>query len=84
MTEGGEDDDKGMASDIEGVQNLGGRETLSPIRDEICVCVAVMVDDGLCDIDDGLCGIDGSSGSCGVCDSGESVERIVYRSGGGD
>ena len=65
MTEGGEDDDKGMASDIEGVQNLGGRETLSPIRDGICVCVAVMVDDGLCGIDDGLCGIDGSSGGEG-------------------
>ena len=40
------------------------------------VCVALMVAVG------GR-GVGGSSGSCGVCDSGESVERIVYRSGGG-
>ena len=37
------DDDKDMVSDVEGVQSLGGRETLSSMRDRICVCVAVMV-----------------------------------------
>ena len=35
MREGGEDDDKGMVSVIEGVQSLGGREMLSPMRDGI-------------------------------------------------
>ena len=43
MREGGEDDDKGMVSDVEGVLSLGGRETLSSMRVEICVCVAVVV-----------------------------------------
>ena len=43
MREGGEDDDKGMVSDVEGVQSLGGRETLSSMRDGICVCVAAVV-----------------------------------------
>ena len=42
MREGGEDDDKGMISDVEGVQSLGRRETLSSMRDGICVCVAVV------------------------------------------
>ena len=43
MRGGGEDDDKGMVSDVEGVQSLGGREMLSSMRDGICVCVAVVV-----------------------------------------
>ena len=43
MREGRENDDKGMVSDNEGVQSLGGREMLSSIRDGICVCVAVVV-----------------------------------------
>ena len=43
MSEGGEDDDKGMVSDIEGVQSLGGREMLRSMRDKICVCVVVVV-----------------------------------------
>ena len=43
MRGGGEDDDKGMVSDVEGVRSLGGRETLSSMRDGICVCVAVVV-----------------------------------------
>ena len=43
MREGGEDDGKGMVSDVEGVQSLGGRETLSSMRDRICVCVCVAV-----------------------------------------
>ena len=43
MREGGKDDDKGMISGIEGVRSLGGREMSSSIRDEICVCVAVVV-----------------------------------------
>ena len=43
MSEGGEDDDKGMVSDIEGVQSLGGREMSRSMRDGICVCVVVLV-----------------------------------------
>ena len=43
MREGGEDDDKGMVSDTEGVRSLGGREMSSPMRDGICVCVAAVV-----------------------------------------
>ena len=43
MSEGGEDDDKGMVSDIEGVRSLGGREMSRSIRDGICVCVVVVV-----------------------------------------
>ena len=35
MREGGEDDDKGMVSVIEGVRSLGGREMSSPMRDGI-------------------------------------------------
>ena len=35
MREGGEDDDKGMFSVIEGVRSLGGREMSSPMRDGI-------------------------------------------------
>ena len=35
MREGGEDDDKGMVSVIEGVWSLGGREMSSPMRGEI-------------------------------------------------
>ena len=38
-----EDDDKGMVSDVESVRSLGGRETLSSMRDGVCVCVAVVV-----------------------------------------
>ena len=43
MRDGGEDDDKGMVSDTEGVRSLGGRETSSPMRGGICVCVAAVV-----------------------------------------
>ena len=43
MREGGEDGDKGMVSDVEGVLSLGWRETLSSMRVEICVCVVVVV-----------------------------------------
>ena len=43
MSVGGEDDDKGMASDIEGVRSLGGREMTRSMRDGICVCVVVVV-----------------------------------------
>ena len=43
MREGGENDAKGMVSDVEGVRSLGGRETLSSMRDGICVCVAVVM-----------------------------------------
>ena len=43
MREGGEDDGKGMVSDVEGVQSLGGREMLSSMRDGICVALMVAV-----------------------------------------
>ena len=43
IREGGEDDNKGMVSDVEGVRSLGGREMLSSMRNEICVFVAVVV-----------------------------------------
>ena len=42
MRECGEDDAKGMVSDIEGVWSLGGRVMLRSIRDGICVCVVVV------------------------------------------
>ena len=35
MREGGEDDDEGMVSVIEGVRSLRGREMSSPMRDGI-------------------------------------------------
>ena len=41
MREGGVDDEKDMLSDAEGVWSLGGRETLSSMRDGICVRLAV-------------------------------------------
>ena len=34
--EGGEDDDKGMVNDVEGVRSLGGTETLRSMKDGIC------------------------------------------------
>ena len=43
MREGGEDDEKGMVSDIEDVWSLGGREMSSFMKDGICVCMAVVV-----------------------------------------
>ena len=43
MSEGGEDDDKGMVSDTEGVWTLGGREISRSIRDRTCVCMAAVV-----------------------------------------
>ena len=43
MRECGEDDAKGMVSDIGGVRSLGGREMSRSIRDGICVCVVVVV-----------------------------------------
>ena len=39
----GEDDNKGMVSDIEGMWSLGGGEMSRSIRDGICVFVAVVV-----------------------------------------
>ena len=43
MREGGEDDDKGMVSGVEGVWSLGRREMLSSMRDGICVCVVALM-----------------------------------------
>ena len=43
MGEGGEDDEKGMVSDVEGVWSLGGTEISSSMRDGVCACVAVVV-----------------------------------------
>ena len=43
MGESGEDDEKGMVSDVEGVWSLGGTEISSSMRDGVCACVAVVV-----------------------------------------
>ena len=43
MRVGGEDDDKSMVSDVEGVRSLSGRGTLISMRDAICICAAVVV-----------------------------------------
>ena len=43
MREGGENDSKGMVSNVEGVQSIGGTELLSSMRDGICAFVAVVV-----------------------------------------
>ena len=43
MREGGENDEKRMVSNIEGVQSLAGREMSSSMSDGICVCVTVAV-----------------------------------------
>ena len=43
MRESGDDDKKDMVSDAEGMWSLGGREMLSSMRDEIYVCVVVVV-----------------------------------------
>ena len=43
MGESGEDDEKGMVSDAEGVWSLGGTEISSSMRDGVCACVAVVV-----------------------------------------
>ena len=43
LREGGENDSKGMVSNVEGVQSLGGTEMLSSMRDGICTFVAVVV-----------------------------------------
>ena len=43
MKKDGEDDDKGMVRDVDGVRSLGGREMLSSMRDGICIFVAVVV-----------------------------------------
>ena len=39
MSEDEVDDDKDIVNDVEGVQNLGGREMLSCMREGISVCV---------------------------------------------
>ena len=39
MSEDEMDDDKDIVNDVEGVQNLGGRDMLSCMRDGISVCV---------------------------------------------
>ena len=43
MREGGEDDNKGMVSDVEDMGSLGGTEMLSSMRDGICLCVCMVV-----------------------------------------
>ena len=43
MRQCGEDDAKGMVSDIENVWSVGGREMSRSIREGICVCVVVVV-----------------------------------------
>ena len=43
MREGGENDSKGMVSNVEGMQSLAGTEMLSSMRNGICAFVAVVV-----------------------------------------
>ena len=43
IVEGEMDDDRGMVKEVEGTQNLGGREMLSCMRKKISVCVVVVV-----------------------------------------
>ena len=79
MRECGEDDAKGMVSDIEGVWSLGGRVMSRSIRDGICVCVVVVALVVLMAAMGGS-GVGGSGGNSGV---GEHDESGVYRSSGG-
>ena len=80
----GEDDDKGIVSDIEGVLSLGGRDICKSMRYGICVfvAVAVFVGGSGCgvDISDEGGAVDGSAGNSGVGDGGE---RLMYRCVGG-
>ena len=43
MREGGVDDGKGMASDVEGMRSLGGREMFGSMGGGISVCVVVVL-----------------------------------------
>ena len=43
IVEGEMDDDRGMVKEVEGTQNLGGREMLSCMRKKISICVVVVV-----------------------------------------
>ena len=86
MREGGEDDDKGMVSHIDGVWSLGEREMLRSTRD-LCFCgtggccgSVVVGSGGGLDGSDGGGGVDGSGGNSAVGHGGESV---FYRCGGG-
>ena len=89
MRECGENDAKGMVSDIKGVLSLGRREIHKGW--DLCLCggsgghpgdgvggggSSVDCSEG----DDGGGGVDGSSGNSGVADGGESG---ACRSGGG-
>ena len=71
MREGGEDYDKGMVSDVEGVQSVVEGDVEFHEGWDVCLCGG------------GGGGVDGSSGSSGVGDSSESIKSIVYWSGRG-
>ena len=87
MREGGEDDDKGMVSDIES----GPERDIKILKGwDLCLCGSGRGDgidgsnggggvDGSVDGSGGNGGVDGSGGNGGVGDGGES---IVYSSGG--
>ena len=68
-----------MVSDVEGVRSLGGRDIEIHERWDLCLRGG----GGGSDVDSsgGGGGVGGSGGSTAVGDSGESIERIVYRSG---
>ena len=61
------DDDKGMVNDVQGVQNLGGRDVKLDEGRDFCLC-------------DGV-GVDGSGGSVRVDDGGGS--GLFWSGGGG-
>ena len=79
MREGGEDDDKGMVSDVERCAEPGWKRDVEFYEGwDLCLCGGAGGGSGV-----GGSSIGGSGGSCGIGDSGESAERIVYRRGGG-
>ena len=85
LREGGEDDEKGIVSDVEGVRSLGGTGNAG-FHEGWYLCLCGGGGGCGCGCIDGSSeggGVDGNGGSSGVGDSGESNESIVYRSGGG-
>ena len=83
MRECGEDDAKGMVSNIEGVRSLGGRKMLRSIRDGICVCVVVVVVMMVVAMGNGVGGgggvdcSDGGDGGGGVDSSGGNSALVM-------
>ena len=81
MRECGEDDAKGMVSDIEGCVESGWESDVKVHKGwDLCLCGGGGFGGGGVDGSDGGSGVDGSGGNSGV---GEHDESGVYRSSGG-